>query len=1048
MFPFMKERIQNFLDLLEGQIEKDRLSIAEISLKKGNFRTAAEADADPQAWRDFRPGDRWGGMEEAERHAWFRMQAVIPEALDGQPVYLHMSTGPSGGWDLPNPQLLVYANGTLMQGLDVRHQRLLLTESGERGAVYQLDVHAYCGIKGGLSELSVWIASEDRTVEQLYYDMKVPFEVVQWNSDGEKEMMEILQVLNETVNRVDTRLVGSGVFRRSAADADQYLQTEFYAKHCRPGEITALCVGHTHIDVAWLWTLAQTREKAARSFSTVLRLMERYPEYVFMSSQPQLYQYVKEDHPELYAQIRERVREGRWIPEGGMWLEADCNLSSGESLVRQLLHGYRFFKEEFGVESEILWLPDVFGYSVALPQIIRKAGLKYFMTTKLSWNETNCIPYDTFLWQGLDGTRVLTHFVTTQSPAFTQTPFATSYNGRLEPAEVIGGWRRYFQKDLHSETLMTFGYGDGGGGPTEQMLENARRMSRGIPGCPTVRIGSPVDFFRRLETSVSGNQNLPVWDGELYLEYHRGTYTSMAKNKRNNRKAEILFQAGEIFGVMANRLTGAEYDAETRRAGWEIILRNQFHDIIPGSAIKAVYEDSDAEYQRAFAMGAALTEKAIDAIAAKVRSEGPSLLVMNDLCTERDTWITFRHAAPVSTLEDSGGARIPCVRCQAAGGDIYGAWIEGIPPMGYRTFRIRTGGGQTMTETRTPPRRLSTEFFEIEFDDSWQIAGLYDRQADREILAPGTAANRLVAYEDRPYQYDAWDINGYYTEKSWPVDNVAGAELIEENSERTVIRIKRRFMRSALTQDIIIYRKHRRIDFETTVDWHENHILLRVLFPTNLVTGRAVYEVQFGNAERPKHRNTSWDAAKFEVCAHKWMDLSEDGYGLSLLNDCKYGHSALQGEIGLTLIKSATDPNPDADQGEHVFTYSLFPHLGGWREAGTLWKAYDLNHPAPVRVLGENPGGSLPPACSFLRVEGENAVAETMKIAEDGSGVIIRLYEAYGRRAGIRLKFCQAPRSARLCDLMEREEAPADLRGNEVRLTARPYELITLKVVF
>ena len=280
------------------------------------------------------------------------------------------------------------------------------------------------------------------------------------------------------------------------------------------------------------------------------------------------------------------------------------------------------------------------------------------------------------------------------------------------------------------------------------------------------------------------------------------------------------------------------------------------------------------------------------------------------------------------------------------------------------------------------------------------------------------------------------------------MDDVAGAELIEENSERTVIRIKRRFMHSSLTQDIIIYQKHRRIDFETRVDWHENHILLRALFPTNLVTGRAVYDVQFGNAERPKHRNTSWDAAKFEVCAHKWMDLSEDGYGLSLLNDCKYGHSALQGEIGLTLIKSATDPNPDADQGEHVFTYSLFPHQGGWREAGTIWRAYDLNHPVPVRVLGENSGGTLPSVCSFLRVEGENAVAETMKTAEDGSGVIIRLYEAYGRRAGIKLKFFRAPESAKLCDLMEREEASADLRGNEVHLTVHPYELVTLKVVF
>ena len=387
---------------------------------------------------------------------------------------------------------------------------------------------------GGLVELKANIATLDREVENIYYNIKVPLEIAVLLDDNDKKRVDILNFLNEAVNILDLRKPFSVCFTNSVKDSNNFLQEKFYNKYCGCDEVIATCVGHTHIDVAWLWTLSQTREKTARSFSTVLKLMEQYPEYIFMSSQPQLYKFVKEDYPEVYEKIKERIKEGRWEPEGAMWVEADCNLSSGESLVRQILFGTRFFEKEFGVKNKILWLPDVFGYSAALPQILKKSGIDYFMTTKISWNEYNKIPYDTFMWKGMDGTEILTHFITTSDYQNPIKSHFTTYNGDLKPIEVMGSWQRYQQKDINNDVLISFGHGDGGGGVTKEMLEKARRMEKGIPGCPKVKIGKSLDYFIDLENKVSNNKRLPKWTGEMYLEYHRGTYTSMARNKKYN----------------------------------------------------------------------------------------------------------------------------------------------------------------------------------------------------------------------------------------------------------------------------------------------------------------------------------------------------------------------------------------------------------------------------------------------------------------------------------------------------------------------------------
>ncbi|MDF2908004.1 MAG: alpha-mannosidase, partial [Herbinix sp.] len=633
---FIVERINRILKELKDYIYQKPQNITNYRMKKGYFAGGEGIDLDTAGWEDYDTTMRWGGYEEKDRHYWFRTEVVIPDVFRDEEVVYHMTSGEDGDWDLANPQFLAYVGGQLIQGLDIRHREFTITHKAVPGTVYQIALQAYCGIRGGKVDLQSNITTFDREVEALYYHIKVPMDVIEYLDSEDIRRIDILKYMENTVYLIDLRKPYSKEFRESIKEAYQYLETELYQKYCGGEAVTALCVGHTHIDVAWLWTVKQTREKVARSFSTVLNLMEEYPEYIFMSSQPQLYQYIKEDYPEVYEKIKAKVQEGRWEPEGAMWLEADCNLISGESMIRQILHGKRFFKEEFGMNNEILWLPDVFGYSAALPQILKKSGIKYFMTTKLGWNEYNSIPYDTFMWKGIDGSEVLSHMITTQDPKFNITPHATSYNGHIIPSNVIGAWKRYHQKEISKEVLIAYGYGDGGGGPTREMLENAKRLKHGIPGCPKVELGKSIDFFKRLEAQGKDNKRLPKWTGELYLEYHRGTYTSMARNKRDNRKSEILYQNAELFSVLADAVTAShDYPKASINRGWKTILLNQFHDILPGSAIKEVYEDTQQDYQRVLAEGQRFLSAAIEKTAEAIELKADAIIVFNALSTER-----------------------------------------------------------------------------------------------------------------------------------------------------------------------------------------------------------------------------------------------------------------------------------------------------------------------------------------------------------------------------------------------------------------------------
>ena len=894
------------------------------------------------------------------------------------------------------------------------------------------DLQAYTGIMHEEFALRTQIEEIDAEIEKLYYDLWVPLAAFSRMEADDKNRKDIEYVLNETINLLDLRTPYSEGFYRSVREASAYIQKALYEDMAGYEDVIATCIGHTHIDVAWWWTVAQTREKVGRSFATVLKLMDEYPNYKFMSSQPQLYAFLKERYPELYEKAKQRIKEKRWEPEGGMWVEADCNLTSGESLVRQFMHGKRFFKEEFGVDNRILWLPDVFGYSGALPQIMKKCGIDYFMTTKLAWNQFNKVPYDTMMWRGIDGTEVLTHLITTLGVSQPIKDYFTTYNGMLHPDAIMGGWMRYQNKDINNDILVSYGYGDGGGGPTREMLETSIRMEKGIKGIPKVRQEFSRTYFEELEERVKGDRRLPVWEGEFYFEYHRGTYTSMARNKRSNRKAELGLMDLELLSVLAQ--AQAAYPAEELDRMWKKVLINQFHDILPGSAIHEVYEVTKEEYAALQKEIKALEEERLHALV----GDGEGITIFNTTGHDRSDIVELGeiHA---EALKDAEGVIYP-VQKTAEGAVVY---VEHLPSKGYKTFAAVS----SEIEQKTPfvlvdDHTLETPFYTIHLDAEGRFDRIYDKENDREVLQDGKKGNQFRMYEDKPMCFDNWDVDIYYTEKYWDVNDVISMEWTECGPVRATLEMERKESNSVIHQKIHFYADSRRIEFETYVDWKEHQTLLKVHFPVNVHTDEATFDVQFGNLTRKVHTNTSWDKARFESCGQKWIDLSEGHYGVSMLNDCKYGHSVKDSDMALTLIKSGIEPNPVADQEEHYFTYAIYPHAEKWQEAKTVEQAYDLNQPA-IAVAGGKPGSLL----SKASVDRSNVVLETIKCAESGHGIIIRMYESENALTKTNLVVEGNYNKAFVCNLLEEEEAELELKDGVVCVQLKPYEVVTVKLV-
>ena len=1037
---YLLERIDKICGEISKHVYRDSIAIDNYKYIDGNYHNIdliKEAPAD--GWREFKTGDLWGGRD---AHGWFKCTVEVPESFAGQTIALNFKTFEEG-WDATNPQFILYVNGEQIQGVDINHREIILTHNAVAGEKYEIDLHAYAGMLADkLATLSGNLVVIDMASRELYWNLKVPVDVCKELEKEDKNRVDMITVLNEAVNLIDLRRPKSEMYDESVKKANDFLNDKFYGELCGHEDVIATCVGHTHIDVAWLWTVAQTREKVARSFSTVLKLMEEYPEYIFMSSQPQLYKMLKEDHPKIYEKVKEKIKEGVWEPEGAMWLESDCNVTSGESLVRQIMHGKRFFKDEFNVDSKILWLPDVFGYSAALPQILKKSDVDYFMTTKIAWNQFNKIPHDTFMWKGIDGTEVLTHFITTTGPGQERESHFTTYNGHIQPDAVMGAWRRYQDKNLNNDVLISFGWGDGGGGATLEMLENARRLSKGIPGAPKVKMGTSLDYFKRLEEKVKDNNKLAKWDGELYLEYHRGTYTSMARNKRDNRKCENMYTAAEKLNSLA-MLEGKEYPQENINNSWETVLLNQFHDIIPGSSIKEVYDVTEVEYKELLENADSMIKETKGFIASKINLDNRSVVVNNTLGFERSDIATFEIPEGINNAAviDEDGNKLVCQKIE---GNKAIFFAKGVPANGYKSYAIVEADNINTEVVKLTTTEAENKFVKIKFDEKGQIVSFIHKDQNRELLKNGAIGNEIQAFEDKPMCFDNWDIDIYYKEKMWKIDDVQSIEVVNQGPVRSTLRVERKFLESTIVQNIHVYNDIERVDFETVIDWKERDVLVKTAFPVEINTSEATYEIQYGNVTRPTHNNTSWEVAAFEVCGHKWADLSEGDFGVSLLNNCKYGHDIKDGNMRLTLLKSTCDPNPDADKEIHNLTYSIYTHNGDWKEGKTSQKAYELNTPF-ITTVEEAHKGELPSTLSLAKVDKDNVMIEVIKKAEDSDDLVIRMYEFHNKRSNVTLEFFKDIKEIKECNLLEKDLEELSPVGNKVNFTIKPYEIKTFK---
>ncbi len=1025
---FHVERMESHVDLLRELRYKKTKSLEFLYCKlDGQKQINPMLPAlDSSSWEVMKIGEFWSGRDE---YLWLRKKVSIPKEWCGQTVLGRFDFGSTGGGNCYGFEAMLYVNGEIYQAVDSNHMEVFF-DIDKLGLDLDLCFRLWSGLEGGGAKRDMHhqikmarLCVLDVASDEFYYLAKATLGNIKAMDEDSLIKYELQKLMIETMKLIDFTNLYSQEFYASVEKAYKFLD-EGLNSFDKNKEVKVSAVGHTHIDLAWLWTIKHSREKASRSFATVLRLMEQYDEYKFLQSTPQLYEYVKNDFPQLYDRIKKAVKEGCWEASGAMWVEADCNISSGESLLRQILYGKKFFREEFGLDSKFLWLPDVFGYSVALPQILKKSGVDTFITTKISWNEINRMPNDTFAWRGLDGTEVLAHFITT--PAGYESNHYYTYNGEIDADKIKGLWSNYRNKDLSNELLISYGFGDGGGGVNRDMLENRRALNKQV-NLPSIECSFVDDYLEKLHSNVEKNREyLAVWDGELYLEFHRGTYTSQAYNKMMNRKLELEYRRLEILSIMRalseNDLSF--YEASRIEKGWKTILRNQFHDILPGSSINEVYEFSKKEYEEAYA-------DALDMQKDFVRdSELDGRLYLYN--TQSATKCGYAKL-DVDELEvfSAGGGKVPS---QSFDGATY-FYYENARPFTSLEFNV---------ESFKPSDKASDDFdfnfenkfYKVKWNEAGQIVSLYDKETSREVLKG--RGNILCAFEDRPRSFDAWELEATIDLKKDEISDLISAKIISSGECFIVIEFVWKYNKSMISQRVFFYNDSKRIDFVTKVDWQERNVLLKTAFEVDVRAVSARFDTQFGSVLRPTHRNTSWDMAKFELPCQKWIDLSETGFGVAILNDSKYGCDIKDNIMRLSLLKSPTYPDPYADLGEHEFTYSIYPHEQEWYKSGLINEAWDLNagiFTSAKKLLNDG----------LLKIDSEQVCIDAIKLSEDGKAVIIRLHEQFGGRCKLNAKLGFANKGYYLANNME--EASGELILSDfLTYELKAFEIVNFRV--
>jgi alpha-mannosidase len=904
-------------------------------------------EAQDLGYRPAEFGERFGPLWATY---WFRIRATIPAEWRGERVDLW--------WD-SNSEAALWREGSIVAGLNRHHADATLDAEATPGEL-ACEIELACNGLFGAQESPV----ELKRCELARFDPAA------WKLALDFEVLRALEAHAAS----DPALAGdlraqlghfADTWERDGEEA-QAILGELYQRQNGTYSHEIAAVGHAHIDTAWLWPLAETYRKTLRTFSTQVQYMDEYPEYRFACSQAQQYAWIKERNPDLWKRIRAKVAGGQFVPVGGSWIEPDLNLPSGESLVRQLLYGQRFFEQEFGSRCTEFWAPDAFGYTGQLPQLIRDAGMRRFFTQKLSWNRFTTPDQHTFTWQGDDGSEVLAHF-----------PPADNYSSAADVSDLLKTAREFKNAEESRTSLLVFGHGDGGGGPTREMLETLRRAGD-LQGLPRTRCATPDEFFATLEAEARPR---PTVVGELYLEYHRGTYTTQARVKRANRRAEQGLHDAEFLAVAR----GDEYPRGELERLWKLLMLQQFHDILPGSSIRLVYDDAERDFEEIEAGIAALIGEGTTAV---------NTVGFARRSVVGDTMLEAAPFAPARVVEPDDA-----VHC------------DGLT--------------------------LENAHLRAELSPDGSVKSVVEKASGRETLAaPG---NRLELYDDLPVAFDAWDIDPYtlHTRRDAPAaeshDTVTATPLrVEVAFERSLGEASR------LRQLVRLDAGSRRLEFHTTVDWHESHTLLKVCFPLAVRSQNATYETAFGYAERPTHYSTAADRARYEVPGHRFADLSEHGFGAALLTDSKYGYSCHGGNLRVSLLRSSKSPDPEADMGRHEFSYALMPHAGGWREAGVLQEAVVFN--APLRWA------TLTAQDSLARVDAGELVLDTIKRAEDSDAIVLRLFEPHGGRGVARIRLSSPFSAARRASILEDDGAPLDVDGGTIVIPYRPREIVTVKV--
>ncbi len=988
---------------------------------------------------DWLPFDQSRGFGGREYHAIFKTLLQVPSAWSGRKVRLKVETGAQDIWNFNNPQFLVYLDDKLSCGLDVRHTEVEIPGKQE----VELVLYTYVSSAKQDVFLDISMYPVNEALEAFVCDLALAYETaltVEWQSEA---YLVLSNACVEAVKAVDFSS------REALQDASMLSEartvlSKALARGTALSSARVAVAGHSHIDMAWLWTVDQTREKGIRSYSTVLSLMQQYPEYIFSSSQMQLLAFIKADMPSLYEGIKARINEGRWEVEGGMWVESDTILTSGESLVRQFLWGKKWMKDEYGKDSVVLWLPDCFGFPATLPQIMKGAGISYFVTTKLGWNETNRFPHDVFAWKGLDGSEVFSYLVSSTGYQSIATypkkeSNETTYNGVLTPSQILGTWQRFQDKGACSTYLHLYGYGDGGGGPTRQMLENHQRMMVGVPGLPKTFSSTVKDFLDAAKEEVA---DPPVWEGELYLEYHRGTYTTMAEVKRLNRLCEQKAFASEFFCALAWALDARQrYPHQEFETVWKLLALNQFHDILPGSSIKEVYETTIPQLRY---IGQAFDDAASKArlfLVSQIASRVEDVVVFNTLDFERRDVCSI-GAAGYTSIHDETGRPLPC--CKQ--GDTLVFIACKVPPKGWRRFRLGNEEGSSELPFLWNAPMLSTPYYEVTFAQDGSFARLYDKQQQREVLGLGERGNVLSLCVDLPKDFDAWNIGKQGVAMQYAQKREVRYTVVSVSAVGITLEGTWTWLKSTYRQRITFGAHSKRIDFNLQVDWHEDHLMLRTTFGVDVRAPRASYDIAYGVCERTTHVNTSWDEVQFEVPAHKWVDLSEKTHGVALLSKQSYGYAAKGRTLSLSLLRSPTYPNPDADRGAHEFCYALLPHAGGYEEGRVIEEGYAL-HQDLVAERAIRTSAMADDRYSLVEVEEEGIVLETIKKCEERSSLILRLISMTGRDGLFTLRFALSIKEAWVCNLIEKRMQRLPVCGQSVKIPMKGHEIVSVELV-